>query len=91
MMPGSDLGPHNVHVSLSCSAESKRLEGTSQISMYLLIATDAEEETNLPEMVEMLWVDGSVGRTLEYQSKGRGFKSLSNRSFQTSTTRPYLA
>ena len=38
---------------------------------------NAEEETNLPEMAEMLWLDGSFGRALEYQSKGCGFKSHS--------------
>ena len=38
-------------------------------------------------MAEMLWLDGSVGRALEYKSKGRGFKSHCSRSILTSTTR----
>ena len=50
-----------------------------------------EEETNPPEMLEILWLDGSVGRALEYQSKGRGFESHSSRSFRTATTLLALA
>ena len=55
------------------------------------MTANAEEENNPPEMVEVLWQDGSVGRALEYQSKGRGFESHSSRSFRTSTTHLHLA
>ena len=55
------------------------------------MTTNAEEETNPPEIAEILCLDGSVGRPLEYQSKGRGFKSQSSRSVRTWNTRPYLA
>ena len=43
---------------------------------YLLMTTNAEEETNPPEIAEMLWLDGSVGRALEYHSKGRGWVQI---------------
>ena len=39
----------------------------------------------------LIWLDASVGRALEYQSKGRGFESHSSRGFRSSITRPYLA
>ena len=54
---------------------------------YLLMTIDTDEKTNPPEMAEMLRLDGSVGRALEYQSKGGGFKSHCSRSIRTSTTR----
>ena len=44
---------------------------------------NAEEETNIPGIAEMLRLDDSVVRVLEYQSKGRGFKSHSSRKFRT--------
>ena len=44
----------------------------------LLMTNNAEEETKPPELVALLRLDGSVGKTLEYQSKGRGFKSHSS-------------
>ena len=51
------------------------------------MTTNAEEETNPPEMLDIVWLDGLVGRALEFQSKGRGFKSHSSQSFRISTTR----
>ena len=53
--------------------------------------TNNAEETNPSEIAEMLWLEGSVDRALEYQSKGRGLKSHFSRSFRASNTRPCLA
>ena len=39
------------------------------------MTTNAEEESNQPEMLEIVSLDGLVGWALEYQSKGRGFES----------------
>ena len=49
---------------------------------YLFMTTHAEEESNPPEIAEMVRLDGSVVKALEYQSKVRGFKTHSS---------PYLA
>ena len=37
------------------------------------MTTNAEEETKPPKIAEMLRLDGSVGRALEFQSKGCEF------------------
>ena len=42
------------------------------------MTTNAEEETNPSEIAEMPRLDGSVGRALEYEFKGRGFRSHSS-------------
>ena len=40
------------------------------------MTTNTEEETKPPEIAEILWLDGSVGRALENQFKVVGFNSL---------------
>ena len=50
------------------------------------VISEVTKETNPTEMAEVLWLDGSVGEALDYQSKGRGFKFHCSRIFRTSTT-----
>ena len=50
----------------SSERESKRVEDNYLAKIYLLMS-NAEEETNPPEIADMLWLDSSVDRVLEYR------------------------
>ena len=59
-------------------------------SVYVM-TTNAKEETISPEVEEMLWLDGSVGRALGTNPKFVGLNLTPVEVFATLTTHPCLA